>query len=145
MPFDECRAAFRSAGVADGPLHALEVGPDLFIRGDPGHGLAQGVRGQRVAGEGFPETQLHDAVCVGGLFGHLREADEGDAVVEGLIVEFIPAHERNARAWRSTAGCGKRGRTSIPGWDGRDRGSVQVPMVIATCQGPLPKASMQAR
>jgi hypothetical protein len=67
----------RSAGVADGPLHALEVGPDLLLRGDPGDGLPQGVRGQRVGGEAFSETQLDDAVGVGGLFGYLRGSDEG--------------------------------------------------------------------
>ncbi len=39
VAFDECRTPLRSAGVADGPPHALEVGPDLPIRGDAGDGL----------------------------------------------------------------------------------------------------------
>ena len=51
---------------------------------------------------------------------------------------FIPACEVNARAWRSTADCGKRGWTLNQGGMGAIAARSRSPTVIAPCQEPSP-------
>lgn len=56
--------------------HAVEVGSDLLVGGDPGDRLSERLGGQGVGLEALPESQLGDSLGVGDLLGRLREGDQ---------------------------------------------------------------------
>jgi hypothetical protein len=103
--------------------------------------LAAGRLGQRVAGKAFRETLLDDAVGVGGQLGHLREGDEGDAAVEGRHRGVHPGVRDERPRVAQHRGLREARLDVDSGWDGRDRGSVQ----IADGHRPLPGAVADRR